>query len=367
MNKLKNIIVVSLLAVMILSMSVWGILKKPDSYSESERRALKGFPEITAESISSGDFMTGFEDYSLDQFPLREGMRSIKAASELYLFNKGASNDLYIKDGYISKIEYPLNEAMLDHAADRFKFIYDSYLKDNCAEVYLSIIPDKHYFLGEENGYLSLDYDKLISEMRERTEYMEYINILPLLSIEDYYKTDSHWRQENICDVAKAITHELGVDISANYDINSIDSTFYGVYSGQIALPFEGDELKYLTGGTMDAYTVLSYDTGTPTEVPLYDMDAAAGRDPYEMFLSGTQAVISIENPKAASDKELIVFRDSYAGSLGPLLAEGYSKITFIDIRYIRSDILGNMVDFNGQDVLFIYSTTLLNNSLGLK
>ncbi|MBQ8010603.1 MAG: hypothetical protein IJ265_03530, partial [Oscillospiraceae bacterium] len=98
-----------------------------------------------------------------------------------------------------------------------------------------------------------------------------------------------------------------------------------------------------------------------------YDMEKAAGRDPYELFLCGADALVTIENPEAASDRELIVFRDSFGSSLVPLLAEGYSKITVIDIRYVQPAMLGNLVEFKGQDVLFLYSTLILNNSLALK
>ena len=42
-------------------------------------------------------------------------------------------------------------------------------------------------------------------------------------------------------------------------------------------------------------------------------------------------------------------------------------KITLIDIRYIRSDILEKFIEFKNQDVLFLYSTTVLNNGIILK
>jgi len=86
------------------------------------------------------------------------------------------------------------------------------------------------------------------------------------------------------------------------------------------------------------------------------------------MFLSGASAILTVTNPNANSDKELIVFRDSYGSSLTPLLAGAYAKITIVDTRYVQPEFLGNFVDFaNADDVLFIYSTTLLNNSATLK
>ena len=41
--------------------------------------------------------------------------------------------------------------------------------------------------------------------------------------------------------------------------------------------------------------------------------------------------------------------------------------MTVVDIRYIRSDFVGAFVQFDDQDVLFIYSTMMLNSSTALK
>ena len=96
-------------------------------------------------------------------------------------------------------------------------------------------------------------------------------------------------------------------------------------------------------------------------------MEKAYGKDPYEMFLSGTSALIEIVNPTAKTDKELVLFRDSFGSSIAPLLVEGYKKVTVVDIRYIQSSFLGNFIEFSNQDVLFLYSTTLINNSKAMR
>ena len=67
------------------------------------------------------------------------------------------------------------------------------------------------------------------------------------------------------------------------------------------------------------------------------------------------------------SGKELIIFRDSYGSSLAPLLLSSYSKITLVDTRYISPTILGNYINFDNKDVLFIYSISIINNSYSLK
>ena len=108
-------------------------------------------------------------------------------------------------------------------------------------------------------------------------------------------------------------------------------------------------------------FAVLNYENNQFSKV--YDLEKASGNDPYEIFLSGPVSLMTIENPLADTEKELVVFRDSFGSSLVPLLAEGYSKVTLVDIRYIQSDFLANFVDFRDKDVLFLYSTVVLNNS----
>ena len=45
-----------------------------DRYSESERRMLTPMPVLSAESVWSGRFMSGFEDYAADTFPDRKSV-----------------------------------------------------------------------------------------------------------------------------------------------------------------------------------------------------------------------------------------------------------------------------------------------------
>lgn len=362
----KNGIQVAVLGGLLLLLSLWCWLGTDSSYSESERRVLAQKPTLTWEELLSGSYMEEFEQYALDQFPARDSFRGIKTMTELGLFCKKDSDGYYLAEGHVSKLEYPMNRTMLDYGADRFRDIYERYLKESGGTVYLSVIPDKNYVLAEENGYLSLDYEELIAYLREQTAYMEYIDITGLLSADDYYKTDTHWRQERLLETAKTLAAAMGVTLNWEYETVTLDTPFYGVYYGQTALPLLPDSLRYLTNEKLEQCTLTSYDTGVPVEKPVYDLEKANGRDPYELFLSGSDALQVLENPNAQTDRELIVFRDSFGSSLIPLLAEGYRTITLIDIRYIDSSILDRYVDFHGQDTLFLYSTLLLNNSLSL-
>lgn len=356
---------VLLLAVLFFGISIVCWVKPAGEYSATERRKLEQFPKLTLETIAEGKFMTEFEEYTLDQFPLRDNFRSLKAWVSQNIFRKADNNDIYVSDGYAVKMEYPLRKEALQYAGDRFRNVYEKYLKDSGGQIYLSIIPDKNYFLAESSGHLSIDYDKLFETMRKEMPYAKYIDITDLLSIEDYYKTDVHWRQEQIVDVAVQIGGAMGITLSGEYETKTLEDEFYGVYFGQSALNLPGEELHYLTNEVLDQCTVYNYENNKL--LGIYDLEKAAGNDPYEIFISGPVSLLKIENPNANSEKELIVFRDSFGSSLVPLLAEGYKTVTLIDIRYIQSEFLVNFVDFTDKDMLFLYSTVVLTNSATLK
>ena len=72
-------------AAFLLGFLLWGLCKPDDAVSVSERRKLAQKPELTLSSVLRGEFMTKFETYTLDQFPLRDSFRRLKAVTLLDL------------------------------------------------------------------------------------------------------------------------------------------------------------------------------------------------------------------------------------------------------------------------------------------
>ena len=366
--KIKNIISTVIFGVLILSISLTCWFKPAQAVSDAERRPLAQMPEFSLQSVLGGQFMSSFEEYAADQFPERDKFRTLKALFNYKVLGKLDNNGLFFAEDHLSKIEYPVNPEMVDNAAEKFNFLYEKFIKDKGGKVYLSLVPDKNLFLAEKNGYLAIDYEKFTEDFREKVPYMTYIDIMSLLSLDDYYRTDSHWKQEKITSVAYNLAKAMEAEINAKYQVVNTEAPFYGVYSGQAALPVKPDELKYLTNHILENMTVTYYtDTGKKEQGPIYDLEKVSGKDPYEMFLGGTKWLVEIENSFASTDKELVIFRDSFGSSIAPLIAQGYKKVSVVDIRYIQSDFVGNFVDFENKDVLFLYSTTLINNSSAMK
>ena len=356
----KNMMYSLIVGAFFFGLTLFAWIKPADDFSATERRELNQFPELSWETISNGKFMSEFEKYTLDQFPLRDGFRSIKAFTHFYVFGHSDNNDVYLADGYVSKLDYPLSQKAMDKAVKKFTSIYKTYIERSNAKIYTAWIPDKNYFLAEENGYPAYDYEELYSYLNDELQFATNIEIQNLLSLEDYYHTDTHWKQESIQDVAQYLGTQMGVELSTDYEAVTLDTPFYGVYYGQLALPVDPDQITYLNHPMFADCTIINHESGK--EIPMYNMEKAVGRDPYEMYLSGSLSVITIENPNADTEKELVIFRDSFGSSIAPFFVEEYRKITVLDARYLNETMIGKFVEFTNQDVLFLYSTGVLNN-----
>ena len=357
----KRYIGIVLVIALWASLTAFAWLRPADAASDSERRPLAQMPEFNQKTVLSGSFMRDFADYAVDQFPLRDEFRELKALYSYYVLGQKDNNGIYLHDGYAAKMEYPLNETSLNHAAERFNDLYKMYLKKSGSRVFFAPVPDKSFYLADSAGVLKLDYETLFETMTAAMPWAEPIDLTAALELGDYYRTDTHWRQEQLADVVQVLSEEMGFPMPETVGETTVSEDFYGVYYGQAAMPMEPDQLTHITFPGWEDVKVFSADTGKTGG--LYDMEKVSSKDPYEMFLSGNMAIQKITNPHADPQKKLIVFRDSFGSSLAPWLSAAYGEITLLDTRYVAPAALGKMVKFEGQDVLFLYSTLVLNSS----
>ena len=350
---MKNKVMISIFAAFFLGLSLWNAMEEKVTYSESERRVLAEMPEFGA------NFANEWETYAADHFPMRDWWRSLKSYVDSKIFLKKDYHDIYQAGEHLVEMEYPMNTKMLDYAIEGFEKLEEKYFPEQ--DVYVAVIPDKNRYLAAESGHLSMDYEAFSAYISDGMKDATYVEIADLLSAEDYYYTDMHWKQENIVDVAEHLGKSMGVQIVTDYEEHVLEVPFQGVYVGQHGQKSATDEIKYLSNNIIEELEVEGASE-------IYDSEKGHGKDPYELFLSGNQPVVVIKNPKKESGKRLIIFRDSFASSLASLLATGYSEVVLVDLRYVNSALLGELVSFENAEILFLYSTTMLNqaNSLNL-
>lgn len=348
-------------------LAVWAWFRPAQELSVAERRPLARKPALHWDTLLDGSFMADFENASLDQFPLRDSFRRVKSLVHYYALNQSDKDGIYLTNGTAAAQEYPLNEASVNHALERFNRVYEMYLSGTGSRIFCAVVPDKGYYLAPDSGHLAMDYGELFSMMAEGMPWAEQVDLTDTLTAEDYYRTDTHWRQERLLPAAERLCQALGVTPPRqdDYTLTSVERPFYGVYYGQAALPMSPDTIRLMNSSLLDDCTVYDYETGKTGSV--YDESKQTSKDLYDVYLSGARSLLTIENPGAATDRELIIFRDSFGSSIAPLLVSDYARVTLVDLRYLRSDYLGQFLTFSGQDVLFLYSTLVLNSSAAIK
>lgn len=353
---MKDKIIVFIFIGYIMLFSLGHIILKDQEISVSERRKLAKFPELEL----SSDYITEIDEYLLDHFPLRDSFRSLKANFNYHILQKLDNNDIYLKDHYIFKSEYPTNHKSIEYFLNNITKIKNMLNKNN--KIYMLAIPDKNYYLKSDN-FLQLDYDYIYEQLKSLE--IENIDIRDIMNINDYYETDTHWKQEKLDKVVQTLNEKMNFDYQTlEYKQYTFDK-FYGVYYGESAVSRKPEKLTYLTNDILEKVEVTYLENDKLNTV--YNTDNLESLDAYEVYLDGASSFIEIKNKNSITKKELVIFRDSFGSSITPLLIPYYAEITVIDNRYINSDNFLNYIEFKNQDVLFIYSTLIMNNSFSLK
>ncbi len=353
---MKDKVLTFIFIIYILIFSILGIIIKDEKISNTERRYLKTFPNYNFES----SYPEEIEKYLLDHFPYRDSFRNIKANFSYNFLKKLDNNGIYLKDNYIFKTNYPLNKKSVTRFVNLINNIKNQLTSFNHA--YLIIVPDKNYYLNDPN-FLNIDYDYIYNKVNEID--VKKIDIRNILTLNDYYETDTHWKSENLDKVVYEMSKVMDFDYKKSFYTKNIYDNFYGVYYGESALNRESEKLTYLTNDIINNAYVDYLEN--PNFHGVYNTKKLDSFDPYNIFLDGASSFIEIYNTKSNTSRNLVIFRDSFGSSITPLLINYYRKITLIDTRYINSENYQKLINFDNQDVLFMYSTLLVNDCISMK
>ncbi|MBQ8508515.1 MAG: hypothetical protein IJ493_01270 [Clostridia bacterium] len=284
-------------------------------------------------------------------------------APEIVMQEPDADGMLHFGERLV-KAQDTLDEDSVSRFSAKLTSLREKYFPEN--DVYYAIVPEQAWYWREQTTHY-IDHDRVSGLLAEPLEGWTAVDLASCLTAEDYYATDAHWRQECLLPAVEALGEAMGFAIDGDAFTKQSAEGFIGGYRAYLsdAGSLEAETLYWLESSFTQNAVVDNFQDGAVTTV--YDPSKLESESPYDFFLSGATPLTVIENPDAASDRELVIFRDSYASSLAPLLLEAYSKVTLVDLRYMVSSLLPRYVDFGDADVLFLYSTAIVNNSMLLK
>lgn len=363
-NKIGKYIPAVVFLIFIYGMALWFIFSPKPDYSSSEKRYLQKFPEVTVEKLLSGDFGSEFETFFADRFPQRNTWVGLNAYTALAEGNNGASGVYNCKNGYL--INKPVStENNLDKnigaVADFAKSIDTPttvMLVPSTGYIVDDVLPTFHdkYNDDEDISRISstLSKDKIgFVDLRERFK-SEYKNGSQL-----YYKTDHHWTTKGAYTGYRELCKALGVTPIDDSTLKK-DSypDFYGTTyssSGFWLTPPDNIEI-WNNPKNSDRNISLKITEGAniKTSGSMYFTDHLKEDDKYPVFIDGNHALTEITNTNAKNGTILLI-KDSFSHSLAPFLAENYSKVVLVDLRYYKESVSDLVTTYNPEQVVVLY------------
>lgn len=344
MSKKYAIFITALFCVFLFGFGAAFFLLPDKEFSEQENRYLAQMPTLDfgkwsllgkSGNFFNGKFMEDFEDYVVDQFPLRDGWIRLKSRSERAL-GKQENNKVYFgADGQtlFAHFTRPTDEEL----AKRVEYVNQLAAKTN-VPVYFALIPDKSYVWADllPAHAPNVDDGSLLADARALCAGDVTWIDLALSGDDAFYRTDHHWSTMGAYQGYQAIAQALnGFYTAPTGDPTLVSDSFYGTTWSSAGAGWVKPDSIY-TMVAEEGIEVTRYPEGKPVAGELYDETWLEKKDKYSMFLGGNQPLCIIQNPEASTDQKLLIVRDSYTDSLAPFLAQDYAEIHLIDLRYCK-------------------------------
>lgn len=350
--------------IFIFGMAIWFLLSPKSDYSSAEKRYLQQFPDASIENISNGTFGEEFESFFADQFPMRNLWVGFNAYFSLYTGNNGANGVYNCKNDYLINVPVSTDNNLDKNlgAITKFKNSIDTpvtvmfapstgYITDDVLPAVHNNYNDDEYF---ENADKTLEQSGInFVDLRE-TFKEEYKNGTQL-----YYKTDHHWTTAGAYTAYTKLCESLGTTPTPkdSFDIKSYDG-FYGTTystSGFLLTPADSIEVWENPNNNENNIKVKITEGKQITEYnSMFFYDHLEEDDKYPVFIDGNHALTEITNTSAKGGT-LVMIKDSFSHCLAPFLADNYSKIILVDMRYYKLSVSDLIEQENPEQVVVLY------------
>lgn len=354
------------------------VIPKDEQASVQENRPLAEMPQITLNSVFSGEFETAFETYLTDNIGFRskfaklgtniENIRGIQKEDSGRIVTLANGNQLVLNDGKIIEVFKENSQA----AAQYISVLNDYSAKfGSKADMYIMLAPTQIEFDKTKYRNLADSEKKTIDRIYSSLKGYKTVNVYDKLkqNTDDYiyFKTDHHWTQRGAYLGYQSLMETKGAKAVLLEDLKvNKASGFLGYLYNQANVPEYSkyaDNIEYFEGS--ENYTINAKgpdDNGNITEYQtnIYchpDEDTAPT---YGIFMDGDHAFAEI-NTNIKNGEVALVIKDSYANTVIPLLTNNYEKILVVDPRSYYATVTELVDEYDVDDVIiinYVLSTT---------
>ena len=350
-----------------------GSVVSPDrESSQRENRNLTQLPKLTAASLFSGDYMTRFEKYMSDQVVGRDGFVAAKTFLNRAT-GKTEQNGVYIgEDGWLFEEPSKYDDEKVSETIDAIRSFCEEceienqmfVLAPNSSEIVTEKLPKHLSFESQEN-----QIQKIYSRLPEKINCIDAERALKNGGSPEklYYKSDHHWTScgaKSVFDTV-AKSWELDVD-SVNYQTYALSDSFFGTLSSSSGIYDNPDVIEaIIPENSAGTYIVLNSSQKTKS-VSMFDLSKLENGNQYEVFIGGNFSKLTITTTSNTENK-LLLFKDSYANCMLPMLTPFFKEIVVVDARYFTDDIRAVVNDGEFTHMMFLYNVNTFLEDTSLK
>ena len=346
---------------LLLAAGLYALLWPHPDFSDAERRYLTEAPGVP--SLVSWKTDQEVEDYLSDRVPFRSVFVGTDAVLRTVLGERTQLDAWPVADAIL---EQPVSgsPAVVSRRLEQFEA-----LAERLGVPWNIIVPETHGYLLRDrmNVLLRAQYqeeEKLFEPLKADSRFLD---VFPPETdpAEVYYRTDHHWTLAGAyraylacCDAAQLPALTLD-----DYSLTRF-SGFFGTTQSRSGLPpLRGDTLVCAEPQGPVRLTLPEQDQ---TYDHLIFPERAETYDGYAVYLDGNHGMLEIINENAPGGT-LLVYKDSFANCLLPLLAADYSRIVAVDVRYYTGTFSDAAAAAGPADrLLFLYSLDSLVNDTAL-
>ena len=355
----KGIITTVSFLLFIAVFSLGTFLTPSREFSENENRPLASFPNINAESVSSGKAQSELNTYVSDQLVFRDFLVSLKSSVEKAAGMRESGGVYFAQDGYyIKKLsEQSVDDNVFLKNLNAVNTFFENNKKLGKSHITFLLSPTAGGILGDKlpAGTDYFDQKSRIETAQNSIKNGTFVELYDdFLKTDEsiYYKTDHHWTTRgaylayvNYC---KALNKE-----PKKYKSEVFSEDFRGtLYSKAPYFGAEYDTVELFKLQNEDDLTL--FIDGDKADFPIYDLSKADAKDKYTVFFGGNYPQMRIESKSGKGN--LLVIKDSYANSFLPFIAEDFGSITVVDPRYCQTPISQIVKDNEITDILLLYN-----------
>ena len=352
--------ITAILAAVIICVIAVGSLLLPDrAFSDEENRSLAQAPELTSAALKNGSYFTDLDTYLQDQIIGRDGWVRMKT-TELRSTGVKESNDVYFgKNGYLLDPPVEPDQEKMDRSIAQIRAFQEKYpdmtmcmtLVPCAAAVFPELLPA---------GAPVRDQLEDIAYVRARiVDWMPFVEMQTAFRNDSlnqiYYRTDHHWTSRGALDAFQAMHWDMGIDSVEYYIPMTVTTDFEGTLASQSGSHVQKDTIEIYRPEN-EFYQYYTYYPDSQERIPsLFITEKLEEKDKYQVFFGGNHALLTVRTT-VDSDRNLLIFKDSYANSFVQFLLPYYGKIVLVDPRYYYDDISTLITSEAITDVLFLYS-----------